>query len=468
MSTIEYAGDLDDQAQPQPFRVAAPDGLHPDAIAELQQEPSIKFVESKSEDQMPTVRDADGYIIRSTTKPNTAERLQSLINAKIITRIGVGTNNINSVEAARLGQIVIRTPGASTKPVGRRAMTLLDIWASKYHESREKLLAGEWDKKGLEPHDLSQMTLGIIGYGRIGRDVNARSQYDELFARTLFDDIADMPGKTGRRELLEQSDIISLNLDTEEEVIGAEEIELMKDGAVIVNTARGTIVNKEELLRAMNERGFKYLTDVYWEESSKGISDPTVQEIIHHPNFVGTQHTGASDPGTQLKLGREGVRRMIEYATRGRIRGENVASPIFPAINPDDEQERTWPGARLFLAHPSIPGQLRKITTEIGDQGISISDLANREGKKDNGDQLAISVADLPENVSPQQAVEIMHSISGKLKVLRFRIIWLVQKDAEQVTTSSSAEASPEQPDPWKVVDSHHRAPTSLEPVGAL
>lgn len=431
-SSIVYEGDLDKTGNPKPFTVVAPDGLHPTAKEQLKDANGIELLECRSNPatKMPDNLDADGYIIRSKSKPETPEKITRLTRASIITRIGVGTNNIHKKTAAQRGMLVLNTPGASTGPVARLATMFIEMWARRYKENMEALRGGRWVKDKLELRDLSKMTLGVVGWGRIGSDLARRMEEDDIFRNTLFNDTdPEQPGVTPLLELIAKSNVISLHADTEKKFIGAEELADIQEGSLIVNTARD-VIEPNALLAVMNEKDVSYATDVYDDETEEGMNDPLTQAIINHPNFAGTQHIGASDPGTKEKLGREGARCITEFAQLGKVREGNLTLPIFPAIDPGS---RKTPGARMVLTHESKPGPLHKITGTIAGAEISIEDLTNREGEPDNGNRLAMTVLDLPHDVDPKKALKIMQTIQARLDAMRTRILWYTDNHVEHI-----------------------------------
>ena len=122
----------------------------------------------------------------------------------------------------------------------------------------------------------------------------------------------------------------------------------------------------------------------------------------------------------------EGANRVLEFATQGRVRKESLAQDIFPAIEPN---ERTTPGGRILLTHESDVGKIHQFTGPIADVEISVDDLTNRQGAPDNGNQLAITILDLPSHVSPEQAQKVRAEILKRVDVLRHRILWYAAQE---------------------------------------
>ena len=173
---------------------------------------------------------------------------------------------------------------------------------------------GEWNKKKYEGIELSGKILGIIGMGRIGRALATKAT--ALGMKVVYNDIFGKQNNIPYEflefdDLLSKSDFISLHVPYDKNkgpVIGKDEIEKMKDGAYLINCARGKVVDEIELLNALNTGKIAGAgIDVFEEEPTKN------NELINHPNVSVTPHIGASTKEAQKRIGEEVITTIINY-----------------------------------------------------------------------------------------------------------------------------------------------------------
>lgn len=244
-------------------------------------------------------------LVRSKTKC-TKEYIDGAPNLKLIIRGGVGIDNIDVEYAKSKGIQVNNTPAASSIAVGELAMAMIAAIPNRIIEGHTTMLQGRWAKKELKRSELYGKTLGLIGAGRIAMEVAKRAKafgmeviaYDPYL--TEVDHATLMP----LGEMLGKADIISLHTPVTPETKGmmnAEMISNMKDGVIIVNTARGKIVNEQDLVVALREGKVRaYGTDVWF-------SDPPPEDcpLLTAPNVFMTPHIGAQSKENLLRIGDE-------------------------------------------------------------------------------------------------------------------------------------------------------------------
>lgn len=258
----------------------------------------------------------DALITRSRTQVD-ARVLEAGISLKVVGRGGVGVDNVDLEAASRRGILVVNVPEANTRSAAELAWALLLAVARGVAESDQKIRQGQWDRKylGLE---LNHKTLGIVGLGRIGGQVAKFAKgfdmrvlaYDPYIPRSraqtlgveLLDDLADM---------LRQSHFLTVHTPLTEEtrgLIGRRELYLLPKGAVVVNAARGGIVDEKALLEVLND-GHLWGAglDVFVEEPP-GAEHP----LVHHPKVVHTAHLGANTLEAQERVGEAVLERVIE------------------------------------------------------------------------------------------------------------------------------------------------------------
>ena len=292
------------------MRVLVTDGMDAGAVEKLRSD-GYEIVEQFYEpDQLGTaLRDFDAVIIRSATKirePQIDAARGSRL--KLIIRAGVGVDNIAVKYAEAAGITVKNTPRASSNAVAELAIALLFSCARNIsiagHTMREK----KWEKKAYSKgFELSGKTMGVIGYGRIGRLVGEKGQ--ALGMKVLSVVHRNKPEgcecETMRfvsmDELLAQSDIIVLCAPAgDKPLVDAESIGKMKDGVVIINVSRGANVDEAALLDALNSGKVKAAgLDVWLSEK-----DPN-WELAAHPAVSCMPHVGAGTKEAQKRIGAE-------------------------------------------------------------------------------------------------------------------------------------------------------------------
>jgi glyoxylate reductase len=247
------------------------------------------------------------------------ELMDSNPNLKIIANYAVGYNNIDVEAASERDIIVSNTPGVLTETTADMAWVMLMASARRIVESDKFLRAGKykgWAPKLLLGTDVYGKSLGIIGLGRIGRAIARRAQgfgidvlyYDPYRLDEEKENELDVT-YCSMETLLEKSDFVSINaLLTEEthHLISREEFKLMKNTAILVNVARGPIVNEDELVKALKEKEIAGAAlDVFEEE-------PKVHpELIEMDNVVLTPHTASATIETRSKMARIAVENII-------------------------------------------------------------------------------------------------------------------------------------------------------------
>lgn len=254
-----------------------------------------------------TVPPYEAMIVRSATKVRKPV-IDVAKNMKVIIRGGVGIDNIDHEYAREKGIQVRNTPAASSPSVAEMALAHMFSVYRFVASSTWRMRKGEpfkTIKKESQGLELAGKTLGIIGIGRIGSELAKRAVAlgMNVIATDPFISEPDVDGvkMVEKNELLRSADIISLHTPkTDKPIIGRDELSLMKDGAVIVNTARGGVVDEDALLDALNSgKLWGAGIDVY-------LGEPEPKpELVNHPRTSVTPHLGASTKEAQRRIGEE-------------------------------------------------------------------------------------------------------------------------------------------------------------------
>ena len=247
-------------------------------------------------------------IIRSATKLD-ADVIAAAENLRVIARAGTGYDNIDIEACNKKGIVVMITPTGNSNAVIELTFGLMLDHARNIGKANNLLSQGKWEKKALEGYELKGKTIGIIGFGRIGAGVAKRAKafemnvlthdkyvpkaYAEEMGAKLIENVDD---------LLKQADYITLHIpltDETKNLINEEKLKLMKPNVVIVNVARGGIVDEKALVKALDDNKIGGACfDVFTKE-------PAIKEdipLIGHPKVVCTPHLGASTYEAQIEV----------------------------------------------------------------------------------------------------------------------------------------------------------------------
>lgn len=280
---------------------------------------------------MVAVVEADALIVRSETRVD-SELLSAGQRLRVVTRAGAGIDNIDVAAATERGIVVLNTPGANTIAATEHTLGMMLSLIRHIPQADAAVRRGRWERRAFMGHELHGKTLGVVGLGRIGREVARRAQAFEM-AVIAFDPfvtatVADSLGVTmvDLAALLAQSDLVTLHLPLNEgnrPLIGAAELATMKADAYLINCARGGLVDETALHSAlMAGRLAGAALDVFGQEP---LVDSPLTELS---NVVLTPHIAASSVEAQANVGLAAA-----VSTLAALRGELVDNAVnLPAI----------------------------------------------------------------------------------------------------------------------------------------
>lgn len=293
-------------------KVLITDGLDKASIETLKNdgyEVAEKFY--KSEELGEVLKNYDVLVVRSTTKVRESiiDKAAEAGKLKLIIRGGVGVDNIDVAYAESKGIAVRNTPQSSSSSVAELVIAHMLALSRFLYMSNVSMREEKWEKKAYEGVEINGKTLGLVGFGRIAREVAKRAY--ALGMKVLYTDLIGRVdgfneyGYCKLEELLRNSDFVSLHIPYDQTVgpvIGKDEIEIMKDGAYLINCARGGVVSEGALLEALDIGKLSGAgIDVFEEEPTKN------KTLIQHPKVSVTPHIGASTIEAQARIGKEVV-----------------------------------------------------------------------------------------------------------------------------------------------------------------
>jgi D-3-phosphoglycerate dehydrogenase len=269
----------------------------------------------EKEELIKEIPNIDVLVVRSATKV-TADIIEAGKNLKIIARAGTGLDNVDVEKAKEKGIKVINTPGANGISVAELAIGLMISCARHIAKGTMDLKNGEWTKKQLKGHELYKRTVGIIGFGNIGREVAKRLlafdmrvlAYDPFVKETDMNvEIVDLD------TIFKESDFITIHVPLTNEtkhLVSKDAFEKMKDGVILINAARGGVVDEEALYNALvSGKVYAAGLDVFEVEPP---TDELRKKLLEFPNVVATPHIGASTVEAQLRVGQIIVDKILE------------------------------------------------------------------------------------------------------------------------------------------------------------
>lgn len=264
----------------------------------------------KPEELVKVIPEYDAIIVRSATKV-TKEIIDAGENLKAIGRAGVGLDNVDAAAAKARNIKVMNTPAATSVTVAELALGMMLSCARSIPQATQSLKEGKWEKKVFKGFELFGKTLGLIGVGRIGTELakRAKAMGMKVIAYDPFVKTHEIAEITSLDDVLAKSDFISLHLPKTEQskhMLGKEQFAKMKPSAVLVNCARGGVVEENALYEALSSGKLKAAAlDVF--ETEPVDKTPQAKEfyarLFKLPNFIGTPHVGAQTAEGQRRAG---------------------------------------------------------------------------------------------------------------------------------------------------------------------
>ncbi len=291
---------------------------------------TIQAAAKMSRDEvMAAIPNADGLIIRSATKVDRA-MLEAAPKLKLVGRAGVGVDNVDLPAATDRGVIVMNAPDGNTIATAELAFGLMLSLARMIPAAQASMQAGVWDRKSFTGTELRGKTLGIIGFGRVGRAIAKRAQAFEMSVITYDPYVSADVSKAAHviavtlDDLYANSDYITLHAvlnDENRHMINSKSIAKMKPTVRIINAARGALVNEAELAQAIKDGKVAGAGIDVWNEEPPEKGNP----LIGLPGVIHTPHLGASTVEAQDEVAVQIAQQTLDALQKGEYR--NVVNP---------------------------------------------------------------------------------------------------------------------------------------------
>ncbi len=279
------------------------------------------------EELMEAIGDYDGLVVRSSTKV-TAELLARGSRLKVVGRAGAGVDTIDVPAATRAKIMVMNTPGQNANGVAELVFGLMLTLVRHLATGITSLKAGRWEKSRLEGTELSGKTIGVIGYGAIGRRVGTIAQgmgmtvlaYDPFIPDNQLKSTWAWVTPCSFEEILANGDFVTLHIPKIPEtanLFNTRTLAQMKRGAILINCARGGLVDEMALAGALKSGHLAGAAmDVFAVEPP-----PADHPLLKLDHFIGTPHLGAATGESQVNVARAVAQQMIEFFRNNSMEG---------------------------------------------------------------------------------------------------------------------------------------------------
>lgn len=317
------------------------------------------------------IKDAHFVGLRSRTNL-TAEVLQHANKLIAVGCFCIGTNQVD-LEAAKLKGIpVFNAPFSNTRSVAELVLGEILLLMRNVPQANAEVHRGLWNKSAIGSHEVRGKKLGIIGYGHIGSQLSIIAE--SLGMIVFFYDIeTKLPLGNAQQvgtleELLSSCDVISLHVPENEstkDLISAERIAQLKQGSILINAARGTVVDIDALANALKEKKIRGAAIDVFPKEPASINEEFVSPLREFDNVILTPHIGGSTAEAQENIGTEVASKFVKYSDNG----STLSAVNFPEVSLPQHSNTK----RLLHIHENRPGILNKINQVFVEANINIA-----------------------------------------------------------------------------------------------
>jgi D-3-phosphoglycerate dehydrogenase len=369
-----------------------------------------KITKALSEEELiDEIKDVHILGIRSKTQIT-----KNIIDAaKKLQAIGcfcIGVNQVDLLAATQHGVVVFNAPYSNTRSVAELVIGLAIMLIRRIPDKNKAAHEGIWMKEAKGSYELRGKTLGIIGYGNIGSQVSVLAE--ALGMKVLFYDIETklplgnaMDGKT-LKEVLGKSDVVTLHVPETAQtknIINKNTLKYFKKGAIMINYARGEVVDLEALRKAIMEGHIGgAAVDVFpWEPEKNGDRFQTPLQDL--PNVILTPHIGGSTEEAQQNIGEDVSVKLFNYLEKGITFGSHTVPAL--ALPPQEGSHR------ILHIHNNVPGVLSEINTQLSKNGINILGQYLK-----TNEEIGYVVLDVDKQLS-NRALHLLRDVKETIKV---------------------------------------------------
>ena len=356
------------------IRILLLEGVHKSAVETLQNSgyTNIEYLKtSLPEDELiEKVKDVHFIGIRSRT-----QLTEAVVDAASkLVAVGcfcIGTNQVDLNATQRRGIPVFNAPFSNTRSVAELVLGQIILLLRKVPQKNAMAHRGEWDKTADGSFEARGKTLGIIGYGHIGTQLSILAEH--LGMRVQFYDIEDklvLGNSTQVKsldKLLNTSDVVTLHVPETaqtKDLINADTLSKMKEGAILINASRGTVVDIDALVKALEAKALSGAAIDVFPVEPKSNSETFESPLRQFDNVILTPHVGGSTQEAQENIGVEVAGKLAKYSDNG----STLSAVNFPEVSLPDHPGRS----RLLHIHENRPGVIMQINRTFAERGINI------------------------------------------------------------------------------------------------
>lgn len=363
------------------FGILAADKLNQQGLDFIESQPDAKLINKPglSPDEYASLLAAGGIhamIVRSGIKV-TAEILENPGDLKIIARAGVGVDNIDLAAATAKGILVVNTAEASTLTTCEHALTLMMALARHIGPASRTMHEGGWDRSKFQGTQLAGKTLGVVGFGRIGRSLAERALAMEMNVVAFDPFVASETMLDGRvkvyrdfRQMLPELDVVSFHVPLNDDtrgMLGPRTWDLCKPNLLVINAARGGVVDEDSLIGAIDDGKIAGAAmDVY-------ASEPPAEDspLRTHPKILCTPHLGASTREAQQAVSVDAAGACLAYLRGEGIKGAVNAGGLRVDLDPMQRRCVDLAERMAMIISPMITRGISEITLELAGRDLS-------------------------------------------------------------------------------------------------
>ncbi|MDP5137562.1 phosphoglycerate dehydrogenase [Rheinheimera baltica] len=350
------------------------EGLHQSAVQSFKNQgySNIEYLKtSLPEDELiERIKDAHFVGIRSRTQL-TEKVLDAATKLVAIGCFCIGTNQVNLTAALKRAIPVFNAPFSNTRSVAELVLGQIIMLLRGIPQRNAAAHRGEWQKTANNSFEARGKTLGIIGYGHIGTQLSIMAE--NIGMRVQFYDIEDKlvlgnATQVNFGTLLKTSDIITLHVPETAQtknMIGEAELALMKQGSILINASRGTVVDIDALTEALRCNKLAGAAIDVFPVEPKGNEEEFISPLREFDNVILTPHIGGSTQEAQENIGFEVAGKMVKYSDNG----STLSAVNFPEVSLPEHKGRS----RLLHVHKNQPGVMTKINEAFAKHNINIA-----------------------------------------------------------------------------------------------
>lgn len=335
--------------------------------------------------------------------------------AKHLVAVGafcIGVDKIDRTAASESGIAVFNDPHSNSRSVAELTMGEIILLLRRTFAASTEMHRGIWNKSAAGAHEVRGLTLGIVGYGKIGSQLSDLAE--AMGMRVVFHDVTHVLARgnargVSMRELLAGSDVVTLHVDGKpqnENLFGHAEFRAMKHGACFLNLSRGFVVDHEALARHVKSGKLAGAAiDVFPKEPESGTGFQSVLQGL--PNVILTPHIGGSTEEAQQNIGQFVSARLLDYIKTG--------NSMLSVNLPHCQLEYAPESHRLMHIHHNVPGILRAINDILADRGINIERQV-----LDTRGTLGYAIYDINRPCDP----DLRHQLQAVPHTIKLRTAW--------------------------------------------